>query len=195
MERKKLHILLSTAACHMRSCHTHSPRILGELRFSCCFCALFFARETRTNVIIMLKIIWHFSPQRQCHVSFVSLLLLELPLLCANLQIYMQRSCSIKSSKPDHKQGYFMCASCPFLGTGLEQRRAMTNWPESIKIVPPPPANATLHVNPLGNCLEKTHSKDFKWNVRILRVWESASLSYYCDQPSLAICQCMEYLR
>lgn len=46
--------------------------------------------------------------------------LLELALLCANLQIYMQRSCSIKSSKPDHKQGYFMCASCPFLGTGLE---------------------------------------------------------------------------
>jgi len=26
----------------------------------------------------------------------------------ANLQIYMQGSCSIKSSKPDHKQGYLM---------------------------------------------------------------------------------------
>lgn len=29
----------------------------------------------------------------------------------ANLQIYMQGSCSIKSSKPDHKQGYFMPSS------------------------------------------------------------------------------------
>lgn len=58
MERKQLHILptsyfLLTAACHMRSCHTHthSPSILGELRFSCAFCALFLDADKRNNYV------------------------------------------------------------------------------------------------------------------------------------------------
>jgi len=64
----------------------------------------------KTNVIIMLKIIWHFSPQnKRC--GLISVASLCLP--AANLQIYMQGSCSIKSSKPDHKQGYFMSRSLP----------------------------------------------------------------------------------
>lgn len=84
--------------------------------------------NNETNVIIMLKIIWHFSPQSQPRFLCLRQVFFSLSLsLCANLQISMQRSCSIKSSKPDHKQGYFMNTSCPFLGT-FYARPGLASW-------------------------------------------------------------------
>lgn len=53
----------------------------------------------------------------------------SLCLPAANLQIYMQGSCSIKSSKPDHKQGYFMPRSLPIFSKSRGLFLLMTNWP------------------------------------------------------------------
>lgn len=55
MERKQLHILPSSSRLQPATCevatHTHSPSILGELRFSCAFCALFLDADKRNNYV------------------------------------------------------------------------------------------------------------------------------------------------
>lgn len=126
MERKQLHILATSSRLQPATCEvaTHTfPKHLRRTSLLMCALRTFLDADKRNNYVknyMALLTPEAFVSLPRCHFH-------ELPLLRANLQIYMQRSCSIKSSKPDHKQGYFMCASCPFLGTGLEQRTAMTN--------------------------------------------------------------------